>query len=378
MGGYWSIIYSKISNLVIIAFTISFSVLLVGFVDWESVISCGNHDQCKNVQLIKNNIVQNRAFGSIVVIYTMVFVVYFLWHFANFVYSLSSLKETERFYHLKLELNDDKIRRTPWREVMDKIVCLQSSVRLHHNKYLDALDITNRIMRKENYMIAFVNRGVLQFTTPSFSDKLCWTFRGENRRNTNADVLRTDPAALAKSAAKPDRKKMITDKLRMKSYFHSERRDSPHCSTNRQLLATSSDHIDSGKVERKRLKAIKSKIQKTLAEQKEKLNLRDKHRGYHHVGIVEDNGDGTISDDDSDVSDASDVMSNGIGHEYPQGKMGNIANSDRVFFDDFVVKKFNADHTEDTLDRMDRMETSGGYLGNILEWLVCSILSVST
>merc|ERR1719242_27607 len=50
--------------------------------------------------------------------------------------------------------------------------------------------------------------------------------------------------------------------------------------------------------------------------------------------------------------------------------MGSANNAERVFFDDFVREKFSADHSEDTLDRMDRLETSGGYLGNILEWNV--------
>jgi len=372
-GGFYPIVYSKISNLIIIAFTIAFSVLLVGFVNWHSVLNCGNDDRCKHVELIENKIVKNRTFGFVVVIYTMVFVLYLLWHFANFVYSLSSLKETQRFYHEKLKINDAMIRRTPWSEVMDRMVSVQRSVRLYHNKQLDALDITNRIMRKENYMIAMVNKGVLQFTTPSLSEKLCWTLRSENRRNTNADVLRTDPAALAKTAAKPRRKRLMMDTLRLKSFFKKELQD-PLCqSTNRHLLPSQSEPMELRKEKAVRLKEIKTKIQKTLKEQKQRLKMKDKRRGYLHVGIGQeavDHGDGAVSDGDSDVSEESEVMDGGIGHEYPQGKIRNVAKADPNFADDFWREKMAANETEDTLDRMGRIETSKGYLGNILEWNV--------
>ena len=40
------------------------------------------------------------------------------------------------------------------------------SVRLCHGHQLDALDITNRIMRKENYFLAMINRDIIDFSSP--------------------------------------------------------------------------------------------------------------------------------------------------------------------------------------------------------------------
>eukprot|EP01084_Bolivina_argentea_P178739 308916_1 len=171
-GGYCSIIYSKISNLITIAFTIVFSVFLVGFIDWKAVISCGNEDsECKNVRLIKNNITSNKTFGAIVIIYTIVFAMYLIWHLLHFIFvSLSSLAVTRQFYHEKLKISEETLRRIEWPNVMHAIVSLQErSVLLYHNKHLDTLDITNRILRQENYMIAFVHKGVLSFNMPKLN-----------------------------------------------------------------------------------------------------------------------------------------------------------------------------------------------------------------
>ena len=104
-GGYWNIIYSKISNLVIIAFTITFSVFLIGFVSWSNVLKCGNAEQCQNITIIENNLMKNKIFGAIVIIYTAVFVLYFIWHFAAFIVSLSSLKPVKRSESVAKHMN---------------------------------------------------------------------------------------------------------------------------------------------------------------------------------------------------------------------------------------------------------------------------------
>ena len=50
----------------------------------------------------------------------------------------------------------------PWDTVVQRVVELQRTVRLCIVKdQLTAHDIANRILRKENFMVAFVNRGLL-------------------------------------------------------------------------------------------------------------------------------------------------------------------------------------------------------------------------
>jgi autophagy-related protein 9 len=52
--------------------------------------------------------------------------------------------------------------------LVDKIVQLQRHRRLSIVRQLSAHDIVSRIMRKENYMIGLLNKGVLALTLPQW------------------------------------------------------------------------------------------------------------------------------------------------------------------------------------------------------------------
>ena len=402
-GGFWSIIFSKISNLIIIAFTISFSVFLIGFINWEKLLKCGKKEICNDdTKLFKNMLIENKRFGTIVILYTMVFILYFIWHLLNFIVSLSSLKITQKFYYEKLKISDDRLQRIEWSLIMNKIVSLQESIRLYHNKYLDALDITNRILRKENYMIAFINKGVLQFNFPKFNQNLlCWTLKQENRQNTNDDILRTDMKQFSNKKHKKKLKNQKNNNNKHKKLYNDISNDT---NSNRHLLAsltpsTESSTPNNNKNKKKFvLKNIKSKIQKKINQQK--LKFKDNRRGYQHVGIHNDEDDDDDDDDDdindnnndieyesnSDVSDVSDIINNndGIGHEYDNNKIENgtnIANQDTLFFEDYVKQRLNNNNNNnnnnndyDNLNKKEYNKGSSGYLGNILEWNVRYII----
>jgi len=51
----------------------------------------------------------------------------------------------------------------PWASVLEKVVRVQSSQQLCVVKDLSAHDIVMRLMRKENYVIGMINKGVLAF-----------------------------------------------------------------------------------------------------------------------------------------------------------------------------------------------------------------------
>lgn len=55
---------------------------------------------------------------------------------------------------------------TPWEAILDKIVQMQRHQQLCVVKDLSAHDIVMRIMRKENYLIGMINKGVLAFQIP--------------------------------------------------------------------------------------------------------------------------------------------------------------------------------------------------------------------
>jgi hypothetical protein len=70
------------------------------------------------------------------------------------------------FFQDQLSISEERLATMEWSEVVDTIVALQRSLRLCVVKDLNALDIANRIMRSENYMIALVNKRLLDLRIP--------------------------------------------------------------------------------------------------------------------------------------------------------------------------------------------------------------------
>lgn len=62
-----------------------------------------------------------------------------------------------------LEVTDIEIQTMPWATILEKIVGLQSTERLCVVKDLSVHDVVMRLMRKENYLIGMLNKGVLAF-----------------------------------------------------------------------------------------------------------------------------------------------------------------------------------------------------------------------
>ena len=62
-----------------------------------------------------------------------------------------------------LHVTDNEIQTMPWATILERVVLLQSSQQLCVVKDLSAHDVVMRLMRKENYLIGMLNKGVLAF-----------------------------------------------------------------------------------------------------------------------------------------------------------------------------------------------------------------------
>jgi len=165
--GFWPLVLGRITNLLTLAFTIAFSTFLFAFVDWSSLFSCRTADECSAVQPFRSEI-SSRAGEALLILYVAVFSAYWLWHLVSFLYSLRDWVDMRQFFSESLGISDEELSHMEWSVVVDRIVKLQERVRISIVKDLTALDITNRIMRKENYMIALLNASprVLSLSLP--------------------------------------------------------------------------------------------------------------------------------------------------------------------------------------------------------------------
>ena len=72
--------------------------------------------------------------------------------------SILGARDIQRFFKVTLQLSDDDVRVMDWGSVLERVVDRQGSLTLRKHS---AHDITNRIMRKQNYLIALLHAQML-------------------------------------------------------------------------------------------------------------------------------------------------------------------------------------------------------------------------
>lgn len=107
----------------------------------------------------------------------------FIWIAKLFQYTLDirRLQRMHDFFHYLLGISDTDIQTISWQEVVSRLMALRDSnpttaanTSATHRAFLgtqskqrmDAHDIANRLMRKENYLIALFNKDILDLTLP--------------------------------------------------------------------------------------------------------------------------------------------------------------------------------------------------------------------
>ncbi|KAG2327640.1 hypothetical protein Bca4012_036648 [Brassica carinata] len=171
--GLWCIIVKWAVELLSLGFIICFSGFFLLYVDWHGLknAKCGMdavESGTKPCDLVKEAIHQHplspfTLTTAIIVGYLVLFSVYWLFCFLRFFAQLKDTLDFRHFYYNSLHVTDNEILTMPWETVLEKVVQLQSSQRLCVVKDLSAHDIIMRLMRKENYLIGMLNKGLLSF-----------------------------------------------------------------------------------------------------------------------------------------------------------------------------------------------------------------------
>ena len=107
----------------------------------------------------------------------------FLWicKLFQYCYEFRRLRSMQSFYLNLLEISDTDIQTVSWQEIVRRLMLLRDSnpataegVTERHRRFMgtqskqrmDAHDIANRLMRRDNYLIAMINKDVLDLTLP--------------------------------------------------------------------------------------------------------------------------------------------------------------------------------------------------------------------
>eukprot|EP01006_Ploeotia_vitrea_P037044 TRINITY_DN66083_c9_g5_i1.p1 TRINITY_DN66083_c9_g5~~TRINITY_DN66083_c9_g5_i1.p1 ORF type:complete len:906 (+),score=442.87 TRINITY_DN66083_c9_g5_i1:42-2759(+) len=166
-NGFWPMIVSRLTNLLSLLFTILFSTFLLIYVDWSRLLRCADEENCVDAVGIHHDVLKDPSFGQVLVLmYFAVFSVYWVWNVLSFVYSIRAAMQMRYFFGHYLQLRDEDISTVHWHTVTDRIVALQERVKLSIVKDMNALDIENRIMRRDNFMVALINCDILDLRVP--------------------------------------------------------------------------------------------------------------------------------------------------------------------------------------------------------------------
>lgn len=174
--GLVPIIGKGIVELLTLIFTLVLSVFLFAYVDWHALSQCTDESTCRPQF---SEYIRPRPRGTwLVVIYSLIFLVYTLFAFTSFSRTLQDALQAKWVFEERLGISSHRLLggAVDWdHDVVAKILELQQSGTYRiaiHGQELDALVIAQRIMRKENFLVALFNRQLLDLTVPGIQGHL--------------------------------------------------------------------------------------------------------------------------------------------------------------------------------------------------------------
>lgn len=154
------------------------------------------------------------------------FIFYFIWKAVQFVVDMRRLLLIQEFYVHLLGIPEQDMQTVSWQDIVGRIMALRDSnpstalnltpaqrkwIQAHSKERLDAVDIASRLMRKDNYLIALINKDILSLSLPlpfvkqrqSFSGTLQWwlyfcivDFVFDHRGQVNQEFLKSSSRGL--------------------------------------------------------------------------------------------------------------------------------------------------------------------------------------
>ena len=157
-----------------LAFVVGFGIFLSSCIDYKKVPGSKTTSEILIPQCTKK---MSRTANLLIWLFV------FLWFFKAFQYILDirRLRHMHAFYHHLLDIPDNDMQTISWQEVVKRLMGLRdqnpstaANISERHRRFMgsqskqrmDAHDIANRLMRRDNYLIALVNKDILDLTLP--------------------------------------------------------------------------------------------------------------------------------------------------------------------------------------------------------------------
>lgn len=162
---------------------------------------------------------------------------FFIWKSIQYFFEIRRLVHIRDFYVHLLEIPDQDMQTVSWQDIVARIMNLRdqnpktaANVPSRLRRYmggqskerLDAHDIANRLMRKDNYLVAMINKDVLDLSLPLplfrgkqiFSKSMEWYLHF-----SILDMVFNEMGQVQQDFLKADRRGILSQKLRQRFIF---------------------------------------------------------------------------------------------------------------------------------------------------------------
>lgn len=166
-NGFFCIVLEKILNVSTLIFVLFISTYMGYCIDYSKLSSSQKLSDVMIDQCYANNIT------GITKVLLWAFYVFVVLKIAQLYFDVQNLNDIHNFYNYLLNISDKELQTIPWQNIIQQIMFLKDQNALTANvvevkakNRIDAHDVANRIMRKENYLIAMYNNDVLDLSLP--------------------------------------------------------------------------------------------------------------------------------------------------------------------------------------------------------------------
>jgi len=181
--GFKAILAAEVCNLCTLLFTVLFSTFLLLCVDYAGLMAC-TVQNCKELPSYFSVSIVRRLwmwdpptfFSAIVGGYFTLFMAYWIYTFVGLFTRLKKAYRMMQMYNDTLGISTRDIQTIRWDNVVNRFIAVQKKNGIHQST-LTAHHIASRILRKENYMIALINRDILDLSlpVPGFQERIMLT-----------------------------------------------------------------------------------------------------------------------------------------------------------------------------------------------------------
>ena len=174
-NGFWAIVLLRCFTLTTWAFVLGFSIFLTQCVDYGKLRGSTRMSEI----LISQCTRKMGAFPNI-----LLWMVCLLWLVKLFQYTvrIRTLLHLHDFYYHLLDISESDIQSATWQDIVSRLMALRDAnphttqvknertskrfLGTQNKQRMDAHDIANRLMRRENYLIAMFNKDIFDMTLP--------------------------------------------------------------------------------------------------------------------------------------------------------------------------------------------------------------------